>query len=89
MATKTQIPAAELGARAEELLSQRIRPLLTPGDRKKVVLIDVDSGAYEVGLDDLELEERLLSKYPEASMVLLRADGGPTGQIGWPLVMAS
>ena len=89
MPIKTHIPAAELGARAELLLAKTILPSLSLADRTKLVLIDVDSGAYEIGLYDLDLEERLLAKYPDASMVLLRADGGPTGQIGWPLVAAS
>lgn len=79
---QTALSAAEMGARAEVIFRERIQGRIPDADRRKYLLIDIDSGDYEVGPDDLLIEERLLQRHPAAVMVLLRADGGPAGRFG-------
>ncbi len=44
----------------------KILPLMKAEDKGKVVVIDVNSGDYEIGLDDAAAMFRLLERHPDA-----------------------
>ena len=53
-------------ALGEEIYRKKIRPLVYPAMKGKVVVIDVDSGDYEVDDEDLEATAKLLARRPNA-----------------------
>jgi hypothetical protein len=66
---------AELG---NELYEKVVRPLVEPGNRGRIVAIDVDTGVYEVADDGLTAARNLLQQHPDAQIWCVR--------IGYPTV---
>jgi hypothetical protein len=64
-------------------LYEAIRDQLSPMIRGQFLLIDLVTGDYEVGRDDIAAEERLLQRHPQADIYMMAMDGGPAGQITW------
>lgn len=65
----------EIIARGKALYDQHLRLLLaTPENIGKLLMIDVDSGDYELGEDgnDVELYRRLRSRQPQAQVFSLK-----------------
>jgi hypothetical protein len=60
---------AQLG---DELYEREIRPRLRAEDEGKFVVIDIDTGAYEIDMDELAASDRLLASHPDAQMWLRR-----------------
>ena len=57
---------------AETLYRERIRPTLTDSDIGKFVIIDTNSGEYEIDRDDLAASHRLHSRLPDAFGYIMR-----------------
>jgi len=49
-----------------EIYESRILPRMKPEDKGKVVVIDVNSGDYEIGYDDAAAMFSLLERRPDA-----------------------
>ena len=62
----------EFAHRGDELYEHEIRPYLKAEDAGKFVVIDLDTGAYEVDPDELAASDRLLARHPQAQMWLVR-----------------
>jgi hypothetical protein len=62
----------EFAHRGDELYEREIRPHLTAEDEGKFVVIDLDTGAYEIDTDELVASDRLLAHHPTAQMWLRR-----------------
>ena len=62
----------EFAQRGDELYEREIRPHLTAEDEGKFVVIDIDTGAYEIETDELAASDRLLARHPAAQMWLRR-----------------
>src|SRR5262245_51109873 len=62
----------EFARRAKQIYDRDVLPNLTPADDYKLVAIDVDSGGYEIDADDLAACNRLLDRYPDAQIFVLR-----------------
>lgn len=62
----------EFAQRGDELYEREIRPHLTAEDEGKFVVIDIDTGAYEIETDELVASDRLLARYPTAQVWLKR-----------------
>lgn len=58
--------AEEVGRRGEELYRTRIQPRLHPGQEGRFLVLDVDSGDYEIDDDDVIATRRLLERRPAA-----------------------
>ena len=69
--------AEEIESRGEEIYQQEVRPHVEAGNKGKFVVIDIETGAYEVDADDLQATKRALAKRPEAVLYGLRI-GYPT-----------
>ena len=49
-----------------------IRPIVEPGNEGKFVAIDIETGAYEVGADELTAPDQLLARVPDGQVWLRR-----------------
>lgn len=64
---------AEIDRRGQELYHTRLRAQLdTPENQGKQLVMDVETGAYELGDDGLAASRRLLARHPGAALYGLR-----------------
>lgn len=63
----------EFARRGDEIYEHDIRPRLTTNDEGKFVVIDIETGAYEIDTDELVASDRLLARQPNAQVWLTRA----------------
>lgn len=68
----TQYTREQFAERGEAIYDAHIRPLLRPEDEGKYVVIDIDSGDYEMDRDEIVASDRLLARRPDASVWLAR-----------------
>jgi hypothetical protein len=55
-----------LARRGDEIYERDIRPRLGCEDQEKVVVIEVETGDYEVDKDEVAAGERLRARHPDA-----------------------
>ena len=83
IASRPRYSHEEFAQRGHALYAQDIAPQLTEADAGKFVAIDIESGAYEVDMDDYTVTARLRQRVPTAQMRLARV-GHPTAyRLGW------
>lgn len=82
----SRIPEEEIVPRGEEIYEREIRPQLGSEHEGKFVVVDVESGDYEVSDDDNEAFERMEERRPDTVFFILRVgrDGAsrPAYRIG-------
>jgi hypothetical protein len=78
----------EIARLGETLYEQQIRAKVEAGNRGKYIVIDIETGDYEVGEDSLVLAERLQARHPEAALYALRIGYAATARIGARLTTA-
>jgi hypothetical protein len=71
-ATGPRLPREEIARRGDELYLQTVRPTLRAEDDGKFVVIDVESGEFEVDSDDYTAVARLRRRVPDAQAWLVR-----------------
>lgn len=64
--------AEEVAARGEALYEQRIRAQVEAAHTGEFVVVDIETGDYEIDADDLAATKRALAKRPEAVLYGLR-----------------
>jgi hypothetical protein len=92
-ATETRMPSIqpryskeEFARRGDEIYERDIRPRVEPGQEGKYVVIDIETGAYEIDADELAASDRLLARHPNAQIWLRRVGSryarrfGPRGR---------
>lgn len=62
----------EVEARGQALYEQRIRSAVEPEHNGKFLVLDVETGEYEIDEDDLNATKRALAKGPNAVLYGLR-----------------
>ncbi|MDE0297683.1 MAG: hypothetical protein OXN17_03560 [Candidatus Poribacteria bacterium] len=67
----------EIESRGEAIYVRQIRDKVNPKHKGEFLVIDIESGAYEVNADDLVATKRLLTSVPNAVVYGLRI-GFPT-----------
>jgi hypothetical protein len=67
----------EIAARGQALYDRDIRPRLDASARGKFLVLDVQSGEYEIDVDERAALKRVRAKHPDAVLYLLRI-GHPT-----------
>lgn len=77
MTTLSPEARAEFVRHSREVYEQQILPLLDPRDTGKFVVLDPDSGDYEVDARDIAAIDRLRLRRPDALFYIARA-GYPT-----------
>jgi hypothetical protein len=69
--------AEEVATRGEAIYEQQIRPKVEATHKGQFVVIDIETGDYEIDADDLAATKRALAKRPAAVLYGLRI-GYPT-----------
>ena len=62
----------EFARRGDEIYTRDIQAVLPTNARGQFVAIDIETGAYEIDVDELTASDRLLARYPEAQIWLRR-----------------
>ncbi|MDE2844636.1 MAG: hypothetical protein OXN21_14835 [Chloroflexota bacterium] len=73
----------EIRERAGKIYQQDIRHLVEPKHNGKFVVIDIESGDYEINEDDITAEERLEERRPGCPGHLFRIGYESAFAIGW------
>ena len=63
---------AEVVSRGEAIYAQNIRHQVEPSLRGKFLVLDIESGDFEVDEEDLQASKRLLARRPDAVVYGLR-----------------
>ena len=56
----------EVASRGETIYRREIRDKVEPKHKGKFLVIDIETGEYEMNADDLVATKRLLAKHPDA-----------------------
>jgi hypothetical protein len=83
----TQMPhprfsSEEIGRRGQELYDQKIRPKVEAGNKGKYLIIDIETGDYELGEDLMALSDHLHARHEDAALYAIRIGYPATGRIG-------
>lgn len=70
--TAPQLSPEEIYSRAKALYEQRIRVQVENACEGKIIMIDVDSGDYEIDDVGVAASERLRHRHPDALLCALR-----------------
>lgn len=62
----------ELSRLGQEAFERHVRPMLQPEDDGKILIIDVDTGEYEIDANDYTAVMRMRSRKPTAETWLMR-----------------
>ena len=62
----------EVIQRGKTLYEQRLRPQVEAGNSGKVLVINVETGDYEMDVDHLAASDRAAAKYPGAPLYAMR-----------------
>ncbi|MCU0565758.1 MAG: hypothetical protein MUF49_04080 [Oculatellaceae cyanobacterium Prado106] len=68
----------EFARRGDELYETQVRAQVEEGNNGKIVAIDIETGAFEMGENSIIASDHLLSHHPEAQIWFVR--------IGYPAV---
>lgn len=58
----------EFARRGDAIYDRDVGPLVGPEDEGKFVVIDIETGAYEIDRDELAASDRLLARKVDAQM---------------------
>lgn len=76
-------PKEVIVQRGDELFEQSIRAQVTNRPEMEFVSIDIESGDFEVGTDELAVAKRLLERQPEAQIFTRRVGFRSAHRIGF------
>jgi hypothetical protein len=62
----------EFARRGDEIYERDIRPRIEAGDEGKFVVIDIETGAYEIDADELAASDRLVARNSDAQVWVMR-----------------
>lgn len=62
----------EVERRGQEIYAHRLRSQLEAGNEGKILVIDVETGDYELDADEVTASRRALAKHPGAALWTLR-----------------
>ena len=72
----------EFARRGDAIYERDIRPRLAAEEEGKFVVIDIETGAYEIDADELAASDRLLARVPTAQAWLRRIGSRHARRIG-------
>ena len=62
----------EIARRGQALYEERLRGIVDARDRGKFLVVDIESGEYEIDVDELAALQRAKRKNPDAALYILR-----------------
>ena len=69
---QTRLTGSEIVRRGQALYDNQIRPKVEAGNEGKFLVINVDTGEYEMDADDLAAAKRVKSRFPDAPLFSMR-----------------
>jgi hypothetical protein len=75
-ATKRRYAKDEFARRGDAIYEARVRPQLEPADEGRFAAIDIESGEFEIDVDELAATDRLHARVPGAQVWMVRV-GSP------------
>jgi hypothetical protein len=72
----------EIGRRGEELYQQQIRAKVESQNRGKYLVLDIDTGEYEIGDDVMSLWQQMHSRHQDAALYTVKVGFPVTARIG-------
>lgn len=72
----------EVAARAKAIYEQQIRDKVEPEQIGKYLVLDIETGAYEIDEDDIAVMKRASAKHPNGTLYGLRIGYRTMGRIG-------
>lgn len=72
----------EFARRGEAIYKREVLPRLSREDDDKFVLIDIESGEYELDRDEIAASDRLLARRPDAQIWFRRVGARPVRRFG-------
>ena len=75
-------PIQEIARRAEELYEREIRAKVEDANIGRVIVIDVESGDYEIAADHLTASHRAHAKHQQGIFFVMRIGYPALGKVG-------
>jgi hypothetical protein len=75
-ATQPRYDKEEFARRGEAIFEKDIRPVIGAANKRDFVVIDIETGAYEIDSNELAASDRLLARVPTAQ-IWVRRVGSP------------
>ena len=72
----------EFARRGDEIYERDLRPHVEAGNEGKFIVIDIETGAYEIDADELVASDRLLARHPDAQVWLRQVGSRYAGRFG-------
>ena len=82
-ATQPRYSKEEFARRGDEIYDRVVLPRVKAEDKGKFVVIDIETGTYEIDDDELAASDRLLARNPSAQIWLRRIGFGYARRFGW------
>jgi hypothetical protein len=76
------LPLGEITSRGKQIYEQKLRSLLEPEHVGKYLVIDVDSGDYEMDEEHLAALDRVRARHPDGSFFSMRVGYEALARIG-------
>ena len=73
----------EVCGRGKRIYEDRIKALVEPQENGRFIVIDIESGDYEIDADSLAAEDRLQARRPDAVGFLGRVGYESAYNMGW------
>ena len=70
--TQPRYSKEEFARRGDAIYERDLRPHVEAGHEGKFIVIDIETGAYEIDTDELLASDRLLARHPDAQVWLRR-----------------
>ena len=70
--TKRRYPKEEFARRGDQVYETQVRPHLKAEDQGKFAAVDIESGAYEVDVDELVACDKLTARLPQAQIWMVK-----------------
>lgn len=67
-ASRPRHSKAEFARRGDEIYDRDVSPQVQPADEGKFVVIDIETGAFEIDRDELAASDRLLARRLDAQV---------------------
>lgn len=74
--------SSDIASRAREIYEKQLKPLVARGNEGRYIVIDVDSGDYELGDDYIVPTERLYARHTKPLLHTLKIGQPVAGRIG-------
>jgi len=82
--TKRRYPKEEFARRGDQVYETQVRPHLKAEDQGKFAAVDIETGAYEVDVDELAACDKLTARLTEAQIWMVKVGSLYVHRFGWP-----